>query len=45
MLVGGIIVLAVLAVLYILYVRLIKIRNKVQESMADIDVQLKKRYD
>ena len=45
MLVGGIIVLAVLAVLYILYVRLIKIRNKVQESMADVDVQLKKRYD
>lgn len=40
------IVAAVLAVLaYILYYRLVKARNKVQESMADIDVQLKKRYD
>lgn len=32
-------------VFYILYARLIKTRNKVQESMAGIDVQLKKRYD
>ena len=30
---------------YVLYVRLIQIRNKVKESAADIDVQLKKRYD
>lgn len=40
------VVLLVLGVLtYILYVRLIQIRNKVKESVADIDVQLKKRYD
>ena len=39
------IVLVVLALGYALYVRLIKVRNKVQESAADIDVQLKKRYD
>ena len=40
------IIIAVLVVFtYVLYVRLIKIRNKVNESMADIDVQLKKRYD
>ena len=38
-------VLAVVCVGYILYMRLIKTRNKVQESMADVDVQLKKRYD
>ena len=31
--------------LFVLYVRLIKCRNKVQESMGDIDVQLKKRHD
>lgn len=30
---------------YVLYVRLIKTRNKVHESISDIDVQLKKRYD
>lgn len=40
-----IILLAVLSLGYILYTRLIKSRNKVQESMADVDVQLKKRYD
>ena len=40
------ITVAVLAVIfYLLYARLIKTRNKVQESMADVDVQLKKRYD
>jgi LemA protein len=43
------IILAVVAVVlvgfYILYTRVIRCRNKVQESMADIDVQLKKRYD
>ena len=38
-------VVAVLAVFYMLYARLIKTRNKVQESMSDVDVQLKKRYD
>lgn len=37
--------IAVLIVFYALYVRLISIRNKVKESAADIDVQLKKRYD
>lgn len=36
---------AVLIGFYALYVRLIKTRNKVQESMSDVDVQLKKRYD
>ena len=40
-----IIIAVVLAVFYMLYARLIKTRNKVQESMADVDVQLKKRYD
>ena len=40
-----IIVGIVVAVFYMLYARLIKTRNKVQESMADVDVQLKKRYD
>ena len=39
------IVLAIIVFGYILYSRLIKTRNKVQESMADVDVQLKKRYD
>ena len=43
------IILAVVAVVlvgfYILYTRVIRCRNKVQESMADIDVQLKKRYE
>ena len=37
--------IALLLLFYILYARLIKTRNKVQESMSDIDVQLKKRYD
>ena len=40
-----VIILIVLAVFYVIYMRLIRCRNKVQESMADIDVQLKKRYD
>ena len=39
------ILVVVCVVFYVLYVRLIKCRNKVNESMADIDVQLKKRYD
>lgn len=39
------IILALIVFVYVLYVRLIKVRNKVQESAADIDVQLKKRYD
>ena len=37
--------IAILIIFYALYVRLISIRNKVKESAADIDVQLKKRYD
>lgn len=41
-LIGGI---AVVALFYVLYVRLVTVRNKVKESAADIDVQLKKRYD
>ena len=41
-LIGGI---AVVALFYALYVRLVTVRNKVKESAADIDVQLKKRYD
>ena len=40
-----IIVGILVVIFYILYARLIKTRNKVQESMADVDVQLKKRYD
>ncbi|MBP5215216.1 MAG: LemA family protein [Alphaproteobacteria bacterium] len=39
-------IIAVVAVIfYAIYVKIIKVRNKVQESMGDIDVQLKKRYD
>lgn len=34
-----------LVLFYLMYVRLITVRNKVQESASDIDVQLKKRYD
>lgn len=40
--IGGI---AVVILFYAQYVRLISVRNKVKESAADIDVQLKKRYD
>ena len=43
--VGLIVAVALLLFFYVLYARLIKTRNKVQESMADVDVQLKKRYD
>jgi LemA protein len=43
--IGIIVIVALLILFYVLYTRLIKTRNKVQESMADIDVQLKKRYD
>jgi len=39
------IVAVVLLYLYTLYVALIKKRNKLREASADIDVQLKKRYD
>ncbi|MBR1825259.1 MAG: LemA family protein [Alphaproteobacteria bacterium] len=39
------IVAIVVVLAYILYARLITTRNKVQESMSDVDVQLKKRYD
>ena len=37
--------LIVLVAVYAAYVCLIKAKNKVLESMSDIDVQLKKRYD
>lgn len=40
-----IVLLAVAGLMYLLYVRLIQSRNKVQEAMSGIDVQLKKRYD
>ena len=40
--IGGI---AVVILFYAQYVRLISVRNKVKESAADIDVQLKKRYN
>lgn len=40
--IGGI---AVVILFYAQYVRLLSVRNKVKESAADIDVQLKKRYD
>ena len=40
-----VIIIALAVIFYVLYVRLIKTRNKVHESMSDIDVQLKKRYD
>ena len=38
-------VIIVVILFYAQYVRLISVRNKVKESAADIDVQLKKRYD
>lgn len=38
-----VLIIAVLA--FLIYVRLIQLRNKVKESAADVDVQLKKRYD
>lgn len=41
----AILIVVLLVFFYVLYVRLIKLRNKVKESMAGIDVQLKKRYD
>ena len=40
-----IVVIAILAFFYVLYARLIKTRNKVQESMADVDVQLKNLWN
>ena len=40
-----IVAIVVLVVFYLLYIKLITLRNKVKESMSDIDVQLKKRYD
>ena len=40
--IGGI---AVVILFYAQFVRLLSVRNKVKESAADIDVQLKKRYD
>ncbi len=40
--IGGVVVIVLF---YAQYVRLIMVRNKVRESAADIDVQLKKRYD
>ena len=43
--IGWIIAIAAVVLFYILYARLIATRNKVHESMSDVDVQLKKRYD
>ena len=40
--IGGVVVIVLF---YAQYVRLITVRNKVRESAADIDAQLKKRYD
>lgn len=40
--IGGVVVIVLF---YAQYVRLITVRNKVKESAADIDAQLKKRYD
>ena len=37
--------IGIIVVIYVLYASLIKKRNKVEESMSGIDVQLKKRYD
>ena len=41
----SIIIAIVLALLYIPYVTVIKNKNKVQEALSSIDVQLKRRYD
>ncbi len=41
----GFVIFAILILLYITYVQLISKKNKVRESLASIDVQLKKRYD
>ena len=42
-----IIVLAVIILLWVIYTynRLITLRNRTKEAWADIDVQLKRRYD
>lgn len=39
------VIIGIIVVIYVLYASLIKKRNKVEESMSGIDVQLKKRYD
>ena len=41
----GVIILAVLAFLVMIYNRLITLRNRVDNAWAQIDVQLKRRYD
>lgn len=41
----SIVLVVILLYLYVLYVALVKKRNKLKEASADIDVQLKKRYD
>lgn len=40
-----IILVVIIAVLYYVYAQVIQRKNKVQEALASIDVQLKKRYD
>ena len=45
MMILSFIVALALVFVFVLYVQLIVCRNKVHESMADVDVQLKKRYD
>ena len=42
---GGLIILAVLAFVVMIYNRLITLRNRVDNAWAQIDVQLKRRYD
>lgn len=39
------VIVVVIAIIIGLYNKLIKLRNRVQESWSDIDVQLKRRYD
>ncbi|MBR6298467.1 MAG: LemA family protein [Candidatus Gastranaerophilales bacterium] len=41
----ALIIPVILALLYIPYVTVIKNKNKVQEALSSIDVQLKRRYD
>ena len=42
---AGVAAILLVSWLYSVYVSVIKAKNKVEEAMASVDVQLKKRYD
>ena len=43
--VGGVVVVLLVLFLVVMYNRLVGLRNKVENAWAQIDVQLKRRYD